>query len=103
MTAASYFDEAVFIMNLRIAILVTMWLSPISSLYSADVDLDAAIKCSSCEYWNQPQTPFKIHGHTYYVGTTGLSSVLIASDKGLILLQQSCPCQVSVPFHVEVI
>ena len=30
--------------------------------------------------WIQPQTPFRIFGNTYYVGTRGLSSILITSE-----------------------
>jgi metallo-beta-lactamase class B len=44
---------------------------------------------------NAPQAPFRIYGDTYYVGTHGVASVLIASDKGLVLidgdLAQSVP------------
>jgi metallo-beta-lactamase class B len=46
----------------------------------------AATKCSSCAVWNLPQKPFRIYGNSYYVGTHGLSSVLITSDRGHILI-----------------
>lgn len=36
--------------------------------------------------WTQPQSPFRIYGNTYYVGTRGLSSILITSSSGHILL-----------------
>lgn len=52
---------------------------------------DAAITCSDCEAWNAPQPAFKIFGNTYYVGVAGLSSVLIASDAGLILIDGGLP------------
>ena len=42
--------------------------------------------CSSCAAWNVPQTPFKIYGNTYYVGTHELSSILITSDQGLVVI-----------------
>lgn len=38
---------------------------------------DADFICDYCEAWNQPQEPFLIYGNTYYVGTEGLSAVLI--------------------------
>lgn len=41
--------------------------------------------------WNRPQAPVKIHGDTYYVGVAGLSSVLIRTDDGLILLDGALP------------
>ena len=42
--------------------------------------------CSDCDEWNRPQQGFRIYGNTYYVGTAGLSALLITSDKGHILL-----------------
>jgi metallo-beta-lactamase class B len=56
---------------------------------------DAPIKCSSCDEWNVPLEPFTVYGNTYYVGTAGLSALLITSDQGHILLDggltQSAP------------
>lgn len=56
---------------------------------------DPPKKCEACGAWNIVQEPFQVFGNTYYVGVAGLSSVLIASDKGLILLDgglsQSAP------------
>lgn len=36
--------------------------------------------------WDEPHKPFHIFGNTYYVGTAGLSSVLITSEYGHVLL-----------------
>ena len=47
--------------------------------------------CSSCEQWNGPHEPFQIFGNTYYVGVAELSSILIASRQGLILLDGALP------------
>jgi metallo-beta-lactamase class B len=51
--------------------------------------------CSMCAQWNVPQQPFRIYGNTYYVGTHGLSSILIVSDRGMVLidgaLRESAP------------
>jgi metallo-beta-lactamase class B len=52
---------------------------------------DAPIHCDSCDEWNQPRDAFKIFGNTYYVGVAGLSSVLIASDAGLVLVDGALP------------
>jgi metallo-beta-lactamase class B len=41
---------------------------------------------AAAENWSQPQEPAHIHGNTYYVGTAGLSAVLIHTDAGAILL-----------------
>lgn len=47
--------------------------------------------CASCKVWNQSQEPFKIFGNTYYVGTHGLSSILITSPSGHILIDGALP------------
>lgn len=41
--------------------------------------------------WTQPQKPFRIYGNTYYVGTRGLTSVLIQSSDGLVLIDGTLP------------
>jgi metallo-beta-lactamase class B len=52
---------------------------------------EAPIDCGNCADWNQPQAPFRIFGNTYYVGVHGLSSVLIVTRTGLILLDGDLP------------
>jgi metallo-beta-lactamase class B len=47
--------------------------------------------CSSCAEWNAPQEPFQIHHDTYYVGTRGLSSILITSPEGHVLIDAALP------------
>jgi metallo-beta-lactamase class B len=54
-------------------------------------DADPPIDCDSCDEWNQPREPFRVFGDTYYVGTAGLSAVLITSDDGHILLDGALP------------
>jgi metallo-beta-lactamase class B len=53
--------------------------------------LTQPMRFGSSETWNQPQAPIKIYGDTYYVGVAGLSSILIHSDAGLILLDGGLP------------
>lgn len=43
------------------------------------------------ENWNDPQDPFAVFGDTYYVGTRGLSAVLITSPQGHILIDGGSP------------
>ena len=50
-----------------------------------------AIECGSCAQWNQPQAPFKVYGNTWYVGTKGLSALLVTGPKGHILLDGALP------------
>jgi len=52
---------------------------------------DEAIVCDNCDRWNESQKPFRIHGDTWYVGTAGLTSLLIESDDGLILIDGGLP------------
>jgi metallo-beta-lactamase class B len=55
---------------LRLAIVATLGLS----LVSAAAD------------WSAPQDPFAVYGNTYYVGTGGISAVLVTSPAGHILI-----------------
>jgi metallo-beta-lactamase class B len=41
--------------------------------------------------WNAPQAPFRIFGNAYYVGPHGVSSVLITSDAGHVLIDAALP------------
>lgn len=41
--------------------------------------------------WTQPQKPFRIYGNTYYVGSRGLSAILVASPDGHILIDGTLP------------
>ncbi|WP_175001156.1 hypothetical protein [Duganella vulcania] len=41
--------------------------------------------------WYAPQEPFRIYGNTYYVGTGGISAVLITSPSGHILVDTGGP------------
>jgi metallo-beta-lactamase class B len=47
--------------------------------------------CPRCAEWNAPLDPVRLFGNTYYVGTAGLSSVLITSARGHILLDGGLP------------
>lgn len=47
--------------------------------------------CEMCATWNVTQAPFRLYGNAYYVGVHGLSSVLITSDSGHILIDGGLP------------
>lgn len=53
--------------------------------------LTRPIQTASAQKWNQPQQPVRIFGDTYYVGVAGLSSVLIHTGNGLILVDGDLP------------
>lgn len=53
--------------------------------------LTRAIQLAAALRWNQPMQPIRIHAGTYYVGVAGLSSILIHTEQGLILLDGDLP------------
>ncbi len=62
-----------------------------SAVVAADVIADPPRNCDACADWNQPHEPFRIWGNTWYVGTKGLSAILITSDQGHILIDAGLP------------
>jgi metallo-beta-lactamase class B len=42
--------------------------------------------CKGSDEWTKPAPPVRIHGNTYLVGTCGISSILITSEAGHILI-----------------
>jgi metallo-beta-lactamase class B len=78
-------------MNPRGLILVSL-LVPISSAAGQTaLKADRPKECDACAGWNAAQEPFRVFGNTYYVGVAGLSALLVASDKGHILLDGGLP------------
>ncbi len=64
-------------------------------LATAALVADAPNNCDNCAAMNTAREPFQVHGNTWFVGTQGLASILITSDRGHILidggLTQSAP------------
>lgn len=52
---------------------------------------DVHSSCANCAAWNKPHKAFRIYGNTYYVGTHGLSSILITSEGGHFLIDGALP------------
>src|SRR5262245_66585765 len=71
----------------RCAVLV-MSLSPAIAFVAVAPAQDNAQKfaCTKCAEWNVRQPPFRIYGNTYYVGPRGLSSILVSSPHGHVLI-----------------
>jgi len=42
--------------------------------------------CQPDAKWTEPAPPLKIHGNTWFVGTCGLSSILVTSKEGHVLI-----------------
>lgn len=45
-----------------------------------------AAACEGRDGWSDPAPPAKIFGNTYYVGTCGITALLIATPDGLVLI-----------------
>jgi len=71
--------------KLKKLVLVTVLLS------AGFANAQASSHCSQCAEWNRPQKPFQIFANTYYVGTHGLSSILITSSAGHVLIDGDLP------------
>lgn len=54
-------------------------------------DAPAAKACADDAGWNDPATPLKVYGNTWYVGTCGISALLVTSDEGHILVDAATP------------
>jgi metallo-beta-lactamase class B len=53
--------------------------------------LGMTVHCAQAADWYAPQEPFAVYGNTYYVGTGGISSVLITSTDGHVLIDGGGP------------
>lgn len=69
-------------------LLLALLASAFSYAQPADV---TPIECGNCARWNTPQQPFRLFGNSYYIGTRGLSAVLIDTGAGLIVLDGALP------------
>jgi len=47
---------------------------------------DWAASCADWDEWDKPGPPFRIDGNSYYVGTCGISAILIAGPEGHVLI-----------------
>ena len=54
-------------------------------------DAPAPKACADDAGWNDPATPLRVYGNTWYVGTCGISALLVTSDEGHILIDAATP------------
>jgi metallo-beta-lactamase class B len=47
---------------------------------------DPPSNCPDCAAWNGPRKPFQVYANTYFVGPAALSSLLVVTSQGLVLL-----------------
>ena len=78
---------------MRLATILAVALSAVSlSAQTAPLlKADPPKKCDSCDGWNQPSAPITLFANTYYVGTAGLSAMLVTSPQGHVLLDGALP------------
>ncbi len=74
-----------------VAAVSLLMLGSVAAIATAAGASASARDCPDCAKWIQPHKPFRIYGNTYFVGTEGLSSILIASDSGHVLIDGGLP------------
>jgi metallo-beta-lactamase class B len=75
----------------RVARFVAILASPLPLLAQNSAAPRRTEPCASCAEWNIPQRPFRLYGNTYFVGTHGLSAILIVSPNGDVLIDGGLP------------
>lgn len=53
---------------------------------SADAHRAWIERCGDWDDWDEPGLPFRIYGNSYYVGTCGITAILVAGDQGHVLI-----------------
>ncbi len=61
---------------------------PATAAASADWPIPA---CRDDSGWDEPATPFHVHGDTWYVGTCGISALLVTSPGGHVVVDGATP------------
>ncbi len=74
----------------RRALALATFLLVVAALASGQAGAPAS-SCANCPVWNTPQQPFRIYGNTYYVGPRGLTSILLTSKAGHVLIDGALP------------
>jgi metallo-beta-lactamase class B len=77
--------------NPILALMLAIFLLALAPLASGQSDAPASSSCANCPVWNTPQQPFRIYGNTYYVGPRGLTSILLTSKAGHVLIDGALP------------
>jgi metallo-beta-lactamase class B len=76
------------------ALSITLALAPVpfrAVHAQASDSVYTAAECPSCATWNAATPGVRLFGNTYYVGTRGLSSILITSTGGHVLIDGGLP------------
>lgn len=79
-------------MSARLPVAVLLALAACAPAPAADslAGLTAQVEwthlCTDWDDWDKVGPPFRIHGNTYYVGTCGISAILVTGDEGHVLI-----------------
>lgn len=76
---------------LALSFIASADLAPLTAQTAGAAGVYTAAQCPSCAEWAAAQQPRRIYGNTYYVGTKGLSSILVTSDRGHVLIDGGIP------------
>ncbi|MCL1634195.1 subclass B3 metallo-beta-lactamase [Luteimonas sp. SX5] len=66
-------------------------LSLLTSAFAADPVLPQSKAYETDDSWRQPVAPFRIADSTWYIGTQGLSAVLVKTPQGAVLIDGGMP------------
>lgn len=71
--------------------MASLWLLVAGGQARPPFQADPPKTCENCEAWNRDRDPVRVFGNVYYVGTAELSSILITSPAGHILIDGAIP------------
>lgn len=72
--------------KITIAALGLLTLGTVAPAKHPGASKDIAAACGTRDGWSDPAPPAKIHGKTWYVGTCGITVVLVETKAGLVLI-----------------
>lgn len=72
--------------RIAVAALATLTLGTVKPVQHPAASTDIAGACGTRDGWSDPAPPAKIHGKTWYVGTCGITVVLVETRAGLVLI-----------------
>lgn len=72
---------------LSLAVLLSLGAAPASApIERAGASKDIKAACGTRDGWSDPAPPAHIHGRSWYVGTCGITVVLVETSAGLVLI-----------------
>jgi metallo-beta-lactamase class B len=72
--------------KIAVATLALLTLGTVAPAERPGASVDIANACGTRDGWSDPAPPAKIHGKTWYVGTCGITVVLVETSAGLVLI-----------------